>query len=136
MQPFANGACDPLDAYLNSPVIPTVQDPLVYWHGMTCSNDPIAPMALDFLSTPGQELILYVSFIFDTTISASSTDIERAFRKGRLTVSLLRHSLSDESTRAGTVLGSWAAIPGLVPNQEILNNIQNKQFRWGDDANA
>lgn len=32
----------------------------------------------------------------------------------------MRHSLSDASTRASTVLGSWAKIPGLLPDEEIL----------------
>ena len=45
---------------------------------------------------------------------ATSTDVERAFSSGRLTVSQLRHSLSDETIRAGTLLGSWARIPGIV----------------------
>jgi hypothetical protein len=51
MQPSTS---DALETYLNTPVIPSIQDPLLYWHGMSRSNDPIAPMALNFLSTPGR----------------------------------------------------------------------------------
>jgi len=65
--------------------------------------------------------------------SASSTDIERGFSKGRLTVSHLRHSLSDESTRAATVLGSWASVSGLVPDAELIENIKKKGSRWADN---
>jgi hypothetical protein len=66
-----------------------------------------------------------------TPCSAASTDIERGFSRGRLTVSRLWHSLSDESTRAATVLGSWAGIPGLVKSEELVKNIKDKQFHWG-----
>jgi hypothetical protein len=65
---------------------------------------------------------------------AASTDVERAFSRGRLTVSRLRHSLSDETTRAATVLGSWADIPGLVLNEELIKNIRDKKFHWGKDV--
>jgi hypothetical protein len=61
---------------------------------------------------------------------AASTDVERGFSRGRLNVSRLRHSLSDESTRAATVLGSWAQIPGLVVDDELVANIHDKEFRW------
>ena len=74
-----NGAGDLFDTYLSSLIILMVQDSFVYWHDMLCSNDSIALMALNFLSMPDQKLIFYVnyiSFIFDTTISVSSTDIE------------------------------------------------------------
>jgi hypothetical protein len=63
-------------------------------------------------------------------LKAASTDVERGFSRGRLNVSRLRHSLSDESTRAATVLGSWANIPGLVVEEELISNIRDKEFRW------
>lgn len=69
-------------------------------------------MCLDFLSAP-----------------ASSTDVERAFSRGGLTVSKRRHALSDESTRAATVLSSWAAIPGLIPEEDILQVFREK-CKW------
>ena len=56
---------------------------------------------------------------------AASTDVERAFSKGGLTVSKRRHALSDESVRASTVLGSWAA-HGLLPEPEILRMLEKK----------
>ena len=57
---------------------------------------------------------------------ATSTDVERAFSGGRLTVSRMRHSLSNESTRASTVLGSWVKIDGLLPEQELLKAFRNQ----------
>lgn len=57
---------------------------------------------------------------------ATSTDSERSFSRGRLTVSRLRHSLSDESVRTGTVLGSWSNYPELVPETEIINLLAEK----------
>ena len=51
---------------------------------------------------------------------ATSTDIERAFSRGRLTVSKMRHSLSNESTQAASILGAWCDLPGAVPRDEII----------------
>jgi hypothetical protein len=31
---------------------------------------------------------------------------------------------------AATVLGSWANIPGLVVEEELVSNICDKEFRW------
>jgi hypothetical protein len=64
-----------------------------------------------------------MSDIIDT---ATSTDVERAFSGGRLTVSRMRHSLSSESTRASTVLGSWVKVDGLLPEQELLKAFRNQ----------
>ena len=47
-------------------------------------------------------------------LTATSTDVERAFSHGGPTVSKMRHSLSDESTRAASVLGAWCDLPGAV----------------------
>ncbi|KAF8577616.1 hypothetical protein K439DRAFT_1305243, partial [Ramaria rubella] len=52
--------------------------------------------------------------------TATSTDTERAFSGGGLTVSRMCHSLSDQSTRAATVLASWAAVEGMVPEGDII----------------
>lgn len=71
--------------------------------------------------------------VLTPVLLACSTDIERGFSKGCNTVSRLRHSLSDESTRAATVLASWAGLPGLVPDVEIIDNIKKKKFRWVDE---
>ena len=71
-------------------------------------------------------------------IVATSTDAERAFSRGRLTVSRLRHSLSDASVRANTVLGSWARIDDLVPEKETIDFLGDKKraraARAGDDV--
>jgi hypothetical protein len=60
---------------------------------------------------------------------ATSTDVERAFSRGGLTVSKMQHSLSDESTRAATVLGSWCTFPGAVPHEEIMSAFKEKGRR-------
>jgi hypothetical protein len=57
---------------------------------------------------------------------ASSCDVERGFSRGGLTVSKLRHTLSDESTRATTVLNTWSEIPGLIPEANIIQVFKNK----------
>ncbi|PIL32937.1 hypothetical protein GSI_05055 [Ganoderma sinense ZZ0214-1] len=67
-------------------------------------------MALDVLSMP-----------------ATSMDAERAFLRGRLTVSRLRHSLSDQSVRASTVLGSWARYSELVPEADAIELLRRKE---------
>jgi len=41
-------------------------------------------------------------------------------------VSKMRHSLSDESVHAASVLGSWCNIPGIVPHAEIMEVFKNK----------
>ena len=52
--------------------------------------------------------------------TATSTDVERAFSRGGLTVSRLRHSLSDASVRASALLGSWSTLPDLIPEKETI----------------
>jgi hypothetical protein len=41
-------------------------------------------------------------------------------------VSKMRHSLSDESTRAATVLSSWHTMPDLIPRNEIVSVFKDK----------
>ncbi|TDL14105.1 hypothetical protein BD410DRAFT_696994, partial [Rickenella mellea] len=55
---------------------------------------------------------------------ASSTDVERAFSRGGLTVSKRRHTLSDQSIRAATVLSSWVDVEGLVPEAAIVEHFR------------
>jgi hypothetical protein len=38
----------------------------------------------------------------------------------------MQHSLSDESTRAASVLGSWCDFPGIIPRDEIVDIFKNK----------
>ncbi|TFK79869.1 hypothetical protein K466DRAFT_579083 [Polyporus arcularius HHB13444] len=104
------GSVDALEDYLNTPPIPSISDPLKHWHALDSEKNPLARMALDMLSAP-----------------ATSVDAERSFSRGGLVVSKLRHNLSDESTRAATVLNSWMQIPGLVPKQSIVQT-----FKTGD----
>ncbi|KAF8573358.1 hypothetical protein K439DRAFT_1316224, partial [Ramaria rubella] len=52
--------------------------------------------------------------------AATSTDTERAFSGGRLTVSRMRPSLSNKSTHTATVLASWASVDGTKPEVEII----------------
>ncbi|KAI0686990.1 hypothetical protein C8Q76DRAFT_635756, partial [Earliella scabrosa] len=56
-------------------------------------------------------------------VLATSADAERGFSRGRLTVSRLRHSLSDASIRATTLVGSWARIDGLIPKKAIIQKL-------------
>ncbi|KAF8591458.1 hypothetical protein K439DRAFT_1326873, partial [Ramaria rubella] len=47
--------------------------------------------------------------------AATSTDTECAFSGSGLTVSRMRHTLSDKSTCAATVLASWALVDEMIP---------------------
>jgi len=57
---------------------------------------------------------------------ASSCDVERGFSRGGLTVSKLRHALSDQSTCTETVLHSWHEFPGLIPEDNIIQVFKEK----------
>jgi hypothetical protein len=103
---------DELEEYLNTPTISTKNlDPIAWWHAIGISS-PLGRMAIDFLSAP-----------------ASSCDVERGFSRGGLTVTKLRHALSDESTRASTVLHAWSEIPGLLPEADIIQAFKDKSRR-------
>jgi len=65
----------------------------------------------------------------DLIYAATSTDVERAFSWGGLTISKMRHSLSDESTRAASVLGAWCDLPGAVPHDDIVAVFKEKSKR-------
>lgn len=54
-------------------------------------------------------------------------DAKHAFSRGRLTVSQLHHSLSDQTVRASTVLGSWAHYPELVPEGDATELLRRKE---------
>jgi hypothetical protein len=60
---------------------------------------------------------------------ATSTDVERAFSCGGLTVSKMRHSLSDQSARAASVLGAWCNLPGAIPREEAMVIFRDKNKR-------
>jgi hypothetical protein len=99
------GSADPITDWLSTPAITTVTDPLEFWAKMEVGGHPLARMALDFMSAP-----------------AASTDVEHAFSHGGLTVSKMRHSLSDQSVRMATVLGSWSQLSELVPRDELVTS--------------
>lgn len=105
---------DPLEEYLTTPTIRLAgtMDVITYWSNAKTSGHPLALMALDFLSSP-----------------ATSTDVERAFSRGGLTVSKLRHSLSDDSTKCTSVLGAWAEVPGLIPFDSLVELFDDKSSR-------
>jgi hypothetical protein len=58
-----------------------------------------------------------------------STDAERAFSRGGLTVSKMRHSLSNQSSRTATVLGAWCSLPSAIPRDEIMAVFRDKNKR-------
>lgn len=41
----------------------------------------------------------------------------------------MRHSLSDKSARAATVLGAWSDLPGAIPQEEIIGVFRDKSKR-------
>ena len=41
-------------------------------------------------------------------------------------VTKLHHALSDESTRASTILHAWSEIPGLIPEADIISIFKDK----------
>ena len=88
-------------------------------------------MALDILSTPGKSDIICEDFETGhiNVILATSVDVERGFSRGGLTVSKLRHNLSDESTRAATVLNAWMKVPGLVSKTDMIAHFESKKSR-------
>jgi hypothetical protein len=59
-------------------------------------------------------------------ILAGSTDVEHTFSCSGLTVPKMWHSLSDESTQAATILGSWCTLPGAIPRNEIITAFKKK----------
>jgi hypothetical protein len=118
---------DKLEEYLNTPMILTKSlDPLMWWHAI--GESPLARMAIDFLSAPSRLCYSFPGCTSNLIVShlASSCDVERGFSQGRLTVSKLHHSLSDESTRAATVLHVWSEIPGLIPEANIIQVFKDK----------
>ena len=72
---------------------------------------------------------MHMSLIKKLSSLATSTDVERAFSRGGLTISKLRHSLSDNSARAATILGSWSKLEGVIPKEAIIDSFKNKSRR-------
>ena len=123
---------DALEEYLTSPTIRLGgnMDVITYWANAKVSGHPLAQMALDFLSVPGSlPSMLRRCMVPDSITLATSTDVERAFSRGGLTVSKLRHSLGDETTRSASVLGAWAEVPDLIPFSDLVNFFDEKKSR-------
>ena len=120
---------DVVDGWLNTPTISNISNGLQYWAAMAASGHPMAPMAKNFLSIPGTYQSTYSIIHFITRYTATSTDVECAFSRSGLTVSKMRHSLSDESTRAASVLGAWSDLAGAVPREEIMEIFKDKGRR-------
>jgi hypothetical protein len=72
---------------------------------------------------------MYSLLTIDKIYLATSTDVERAFSHGGLTVSKMCHHLSDKSVRSATVLGSWVSLPDFVLRKEIIELFRNKSRR-------
>jgi len=53
-------------------------------------------------------------------------DVEHAFSCGGLIFSKLRHSLSDSSACAATILASWSKLEGVIPKVTIIDLFKNK----------
>lgn len=96
---------------------------------------PVLPLLLTWLLMSSLAL---VSFLFieifvrhSLVTTAASTDLEIGFSRGGLTVSKLRHSLSDQSVRAATIVGSWLrlGIPGVLDEAELLEGLRDKPKR-------
>lgn len=64
-------------------------------------------MAIAYLSAPGRFPRYTNSSMLTTLLPATSVDVERGFSRGGRVVSKLRHNLSEDSTRAATVLSEW-----------------------------
>jgi len=125
-----SAASDELEEYLKVPAMNGIQDPLAWWTML--GDSPLARMGRDFMSAPGKHHDICMSQDITNaiySISASSCDVERAFSRGGLTVTKLRHALSDESTRSATVLHSWHGFPELIPHAEIIQMFKEKSGR-------
>ncbi|KAF4614987.1 hypothetical protein D9613_003531 [Agrocybe pediades] len=103
---------DTLEDWLVSPLMNTSLNSIEYWTQMDGGGNRLAHMALDYFSIP-----------------ASSTDVEQSFSHGGLTISKLRHSLSDESARAACVMGSWTSLDGAIPKDQIIESFREK-WHW------
>lgn len=125
---------DAFDAYIQSPTI-DVADPLQYWASLDPAKNPLAQMAVDYLSAPGTSLRNIFFCFTDLNSTATSTHTERSFSSGSATISRFRHSLSDKSVRASTVLGSHAS-QGFVPVDEVIAMFRAKGKRWRVDENS
>jgi hypothetical protein len=113
---------DELDVYLASDP-KQVADPLKWWDDRCDCFPNLSRMARDYLAIPGMLFTMRICLAHSPT--ATSTDVERLFSRGRLLLSHLRNRLSAESTCALMCLGSWSLM-GFIKDEDILDVIMEK----------
>ncbi|KAL0565965.1 hypothetical protein V5O48_016054 [Marasmius crinis-equi] len=67
-----------------------------------------------------------------TLLAATSCDAERGFSQGGLMVTKRRYALSSSAIRASLCLSYWAKVPGLIPEEAIVNMFNDKGKRRDD----
>jgi len=110
---------DELEAYLESPTVKDVVDPLEYWHKQRAAGISVnlAQMALDLLSAP-----------------ATSVDVERLFSFSGNTITKLRNRLSADRSTATILVGSWARTGGILAEHEFRANLTARWRKRGEEA--
>src|SRR3954462_11677587 len=53
------GTVDALEDWLANPIVNTSLDPVEYWTQMDGGRNPLARMALDYLSIPGTSMVIF-----------------------------------------------------------------------------
>lgn len=122
-------AVDDVNAYLREPPI-YCKDPIAFWMAeLSAQRRPqLAQMALDYLTIPCKSSYFYYILTLLTYLIGASIDVERAFSRGRRVISLYRHSLSDDTSRASIMFGSWVAA-GMVPRDELIEATRRLRSR-------
>ena len=118
--------CDELEKYLGMETEP-VLNVLSWWFEHKNVYPCLSRMALNYLSIPGEFLLLLNLFLFslNSTMSlhdfnlATSVDIERVFSQGRLLLLHVRSWLSVQLTHTEMCLGIWSKM-GYVKNGDIM----------------
>ncbi|KAH8922862.1 hypothetical protein BT69DRAFT_1219759, partial [Atractiella rhizophila] len=67
---------------------------------------------------------------------ATSVDVERAFSGGRLTVSYLRHQLSDPVFRSAMMLKIWEQDGFMPPMKELFGAVKQSDRKKRKGAEA
>ncbi|KAF5340854.1 hypothetical protein D9758_016602 [Tetrapyrgos nigripes] len=98
--PIAQTLRDELDKYLDSDP-EAVEDVLVWWYGKKKTFPCLYRMALDYL-----------------TISATSTDVEWHFSRGRLLPPYVRNRLKAQTMWSLMCLGQWSPL-GMIHDDDI-----------------
>ena len=116
--PKAKELRDELARYLSTDP-EQVADVLLWWTERKATYPHLSRMALDYLSIPGTYFVTYITpFKLTVKFTATSTDVERVFSRGRLLLSHVRNRLSSQSIRALMCLGNWSRL-GLVKDKDV-----------------